>query len=190
MHFVGFEFLGFTVPCGEGKPFSKHNNNNKLLRRWVGSRQGAKTCPVSPRTRMLSPYGGSDVAVWLCVQLHCAAVWVMNVCEQNETNKSLGAACVADNRELTWCITSHFYDILNAQGNSCFSFFSEPNNSLPRHKCHFFLIPQLYKETRTVRSDDVPCSTCMLLSVHSHTGKLMAQTQQVTKELALASLLQ
>lgn len=141
MHFVGFEFLGFTVPCGEGKPFNKHNNNNKLLRRWVGSRQGAKTCPVSPRTRMLSPYGGSDVAVWLCVQLHCAAVWVMNVCEQNETNKSLGAACVADNRELTWCITSHFYDILNAQGNSCFSFFSEPNNSLPRHKCHFFWFP-------------------------------------------------
>lgn len=50
-----------------------------------------------------------------------------------------------------------------------------------------FWIPQLYKETRTVRSDDVPC---MLLSAHSLTGKLMAQTQQVSEELALASLLQ
>lgn len=53
-----------------------------------------------------------------------------------------------------------------------------------------FWIPQLYKETRTVRSDDVPGSTCMLLSAHSLTGKLMAQTQQVSEELALASLLQ
>lgn len=75
--FVGFEFLGFTVPCGERKPFNKHNNN-KLLRKWVGSRQGGKTCAASPRTGMLSTKGDSDVRVWLCVQLHCAAVQVMS----------------------------------------------------------------------------------------------------------------
>lgn len=45
-----------------------------------------------------------------------------------------------------------------------------------------FWIPQLYKETRTVKSDDVPGSTCMLLNAHFLTGKLMTQTQKATQE--------
>lgn len=54
----------------------------------------------------------------------------------------------------------------------------------------FFWFAQDVKETRTTRPHEAPGSTLMMPSALPLAGKLVGQTEQVTRELAITSLLQ